>query len=207
MELNNRHPLESITNSKSLSMLESLIPFVDYPLKLPLALFIKFSEIKLIINAFRSSENLSRLGLHNNSNSSTDILCALTGMSPEMLKMLFSLSENLGDSFTPDILSGLSGNNSMDLNNIMGMFNQSSSPPENPPEHHKPPEHAHSSELQHSSDPSSFSHDDNGDDFNLHIQNILSEYDMMEAARYDTEQYTDFNESTDDSYYNNKGDE
>lgn len=207
MELNNRHPLESVTNSKSLSMLESLIPFVDYPLKLPLALFIKFSEIKLIINAFRSSENLSRLGLHNSSNSSTDILCALTGMSPEMLKMLFSLTENLGDSVSPDILSGLSGNNSMDFSKIMEMFNQSPPPPEKPPEHHESPGHTHSSDLRHSSDSSSPLYDDNGNDFNLHIQNILSEYDMMEAARYDNEQYEGFNESIGDSYYNNKGDE
>lgn len=205
MELNNHHPLESITNIRSLSMLESLIPFLDYPLKLPLALFIKFSEIKLIINAFRSSENLCRLGLHNNSNSPADMLCALTGMSPEMLKMLFSLTENLGDTITPDIMSGLSGNNSFDFNNIMGMFNQSSTPSDIHSEHDKPPEHPHSSESQPSSEAPAFSHEDDEGDFDLHIQNILSEYDMQEAAKYDID--TDVNESFDDSYYNKKGDD
>ena len=49
MEQTKRHPLECITNQSGLSMLECLIPFVDYPLKLPLALFIKFNEIRMIM--------------------------------------------------------------------------------------------------------------------------------------------------------------
>lgn len=177
MESNNHHPLESITHNKSLSMLESLIPFVDYPLKLPLALFIKFSEIKMIVNAFRSTSNLVRLGLHNNSTNSTDILSALTGISPEMLQMLFSLGELSGDTLTPDILAGLSGKNSIDFSSIANMFNNASS-----------------------------SFNQSTDDFEFQLQNILSEYDMMEAAQYDKEQQETFNESSDDSYYNNKGD-
>ena len=206
MDRNNRHPLESITNSQSLSMLESLIPFVDYPLKLPLALFIKFSEIKLIINAFRSLENLSRLGLHHDSNSSTDILCALTGMSPEMMQMLFSLTENLGDPINPDILSGLSGKNPIDFNHVADMFHKSFVPSDNSPESQNAPEHSNSPEYKSPPDPPAFSTNNTDDDFDLHIQNILAEYDMMEAAGYDAEQHTDFNESIDDSYYNNKGD-
>lgn len=206
MERNNRHPLEPITNSQSLSMLESLIPFVDYPLKLPLALFIKFSEIKLIINAFRSLENLSRLGLHHETNSSTDLLCALTGMSPEMMQMLFSLTENLGDSISPDILSGLSGKNPVDFNHIADMLHKPFAPSGNSSEPQSSPEFSHPPEHKQSPESPFFSPDNREDDFDLHIQNILAEYDMMEAAGYDAGQHTDFNESSGDSYYNNKGD-
>ena len=110
MELNNHHPLGAITNRGNLSMLEALIPFVEYPLKLPLALFIKFTEIRMIIGAFQSLDNLSRLGLHNISNSPMDMLCSLTGIPADTLNMLFSMMENSGSSLSPDFLSGLMGN-------------------------------------------------------------------------------------------------
>lgn len=185
MELNCQHPLESITNSKSLSLLESLIPFVDYPLKLPLALFIKINEIKLIINAFHSRDNLIRLGLHTPQNSPMDMIGALTGMSPEMLKMLLSLSENFGDSISPDMLSGLSGNSGMDFSSIFNMMNQKPNTPEQ------------------TANPSSSFHKENTehDNFDLHIQSILSEYDMAQAEAYNATT----NEQTDDSVIKKKG--
>lgn len=179
MESKNRHPLECITNCESLSMLESLIPFVEYPLKLPLALFIKFTEIRLIINAFRSVDNLSRLGLHSASSSPTDMLCALTGMSPEMLKMLMSLSENTNGTFSPEMLSGLTGQNGMDISNIVNMFNQfNKGGTDGPP----PPFHASGT-----SDPPTtreYTESSSDDSFDAAIQNILAEYDMSQAEGY-----------------------
>lgn len=179
MEPKNRHPLECITNCESLSMLESLIPFVEYPLKLPLALFIKFTEIRLIINAFRSVDNLSRLGLHSPSSSPTDMLCALTGMSPEMLKMLMSLSENTNGSFSPEMLSGLTGQNGMDISNIVNMFNQfNKDGTDGPP----PPFQASGT----SEPPNTGTHTESSpdDSFDAAIRNILAEYDMEQAESY-----------------------
>lgn len=179
MEPKNRHPLECITNCESLSMLESLIPFVEYPLKLPLALFIKFTEIRMIINAFRSLDNLSRLGLHSASSSPTDMLCALTGMSPEMLKMLMTLSENTNGSFSPEMLSGLTGQNGMDISNIISMFNQfNKSGTDGPP----PPFHASDG----NDTPNIKEHTENFFDnsFDTAIQNILAEYDMTQAEHF-----------------------
>lgn len=109
MEPTNRHPLECITNKSGLSMLECLIPYVDYPLKLPLALFIKFNEIRMIINAFQSFESIAGLGLNAASNSPTDMLCALTGMSPDMINAIMSMSSNRASPFSPDQLFNLSG--------------------------------------------------------------------------------------------------
>lgn len=109
MEQNKQHPLDCILNQSGLSMLEYLIPFVDYPLKLPLALFIKFNEIQLIINAFQSPESIRRFGLHEPGSSPMDMVCALTGMSKDMLNMILSMSSMDLSGINPDLFSSLSG--------------------------------------------------------------------------------------------------
>lgn len=190
MDLNNRHPLGAITNRGSLSMLEALIPFVEYPLKLPLALFIKFTEIRMIINAFHSLEDMTRLGLHNASNNPTDMLCSLTGIPPEMLNMLFSLSENLGNSFSPDMLSGLAGNSGMDFSSLASMFqsvsNQAGTAGSPPP----PPFSAPLSGDPFSGNPMTGQNNAGNEEFNRKIQNIFAEYDMLQAAQFDQEPIT-----------------
>lgn len=162
MESKKRHPLECITHSEGLSMLESLIPFVDYPMKLPLALFIKFIEIRLIINAFRSVDTISRIGLNMASSDPLDMLCALTGMQPEMLKMLMSLSENTSSGLSPEILSSLSGKNGMDFSDLSGILNRFGT---------------NSAETSTDNRQTSASFDEA-------IQNILSEYDMAQAENF-----------------------
>lgn len=162
MEPKNRHPLECITNQGGLSMLEALIPFVEYPMKLPLALFIKFNEIKLIINAFRSIDNLTRLGLNAASGSPTDMLCALTGISPDILKMMMSLSESTnGSGLSPEMLSGLSGQSEMDFSSLATILGQLGA----------------QDSFQKPSNSDSHSFDDA-------LQRILSEYDMAQAEAY-----------------------
>lgn len=188
MDQNNRHPLGAITNRGSLSMLEALIPFVEYPLKLPLALFIKFTEIRMIINAFHSLEDLTRMGLHNVSNSPTDMLCSLTGIPPEMLNMLFSLSENWGNSFSPDMLAGLAGNTGMDFSNLAGMFQSAFNQPgtAGPP----PPFSTPFSGNPVPDHPMSGQTNAGNEEFNRKIQNIFAEYDMLQAAQFDQEPIT-----------------
>ena len=119
MEQTKRHPLECITNQSGLSMLECLIPFVDYPLKLPLALFIKFNEIRMIMNAFHSFDTLSDYGLNMSSNSPTDMLCALTGISPDILNTILAMNQ-----------TSMSGNPFMNTNFSNDFFsNPTHSPP------------------------------------------------------------------------------
>ncbi len=93
MDFANRHPFSAIEGYDHYSMLEMLIPFVEPSLKLPLALFIKYNETKLIIQAFQSTENLIRIGLHNPSSDPLDIVCTLTGMSKEMLTTMFAMMD------------------------------------------------------------------------------------------------------------------
>lgn len=182
MEQNNRHPLESITNNNSLSMLEALIPFVEYPLKLPLALLIKFNEIRLIINAFRSLDNLTRLGLHNISQDPMDMLCCLTGISPEMLRMLFSMMENVNDPMSPDILSGLTGKSSNDFSNIANLFQTFSSGSDTGIHNMEFSPHTDDYMEQKIPDPHK------SEDFDQNIRNILTEYDLAQAEELSREQ-------------------
>lgn len=181
MEANNRHPLESITNNNSLSMLEALIPFVEYPLKLPLALLIKFNEIRLIINAFRSLDNITRLGLHNISQDPMDMLCSLTGISPEMLKMLFSMMENMDGTLSPDMLSGLAGKSPAGFPNIANLFQSVSSSSDNGIHNTDFSPHTDNHMKQKVSDYQE------SEDFDRNIQNILAEYDLMQAEELNRE--------------------
>lgn len=174
MEPINHRPLEVICSRSKLSMLEALIPFVDFPLKLPLALLIKFDEIRLITEAFQCRHTLCKLGLHNPNNDIMDIICSLTGMSPDMLKMLFSLMETGGDSFSPDILSGLMGSSGMDFSNLSSMFGQNAdikaaSTPDNHFTEKDSCSNNNFSDVPNASD----------SDFDRNIQNILAQFDSQ----------------------------
>ncbi len=179
MEYHSRHPLDAITCNNNLSMLEALIPFVDYPLKLPLALLIKVNEILLILRAFRSMDYITRIGLHNPSKDPMDMLGSLTGMSPDLLKTMMSLAENMGNGASPDILSSfMEKNDSPDLN---ALFSNMASP--------SIKESAMPSPGKNTSirEPSPYEPGDNNT-FDAHLQQILSEYDMMQAAQLNEEQ-------------------
>ncbi|MDE5777699.1 MAG: hypothetical protein K2I10_04210 [Lachnospiraceae bacterium] len=170
MDYSKRHPLEAITNSKSLSMLEALIPFVDYPLKLPLALLIKYYEINRIMQAFQSLDNLSRCGLHNTSSDPMDMLCALTGISPDIMKMVSSFSNSQGASNPMDLMSMFGEKNGFDPKTFSNLFANFS---------------GSNGEPNHTTNQSDSNQNDSS--FDQNIQSIFSEYDMMQAAEYDSE--------------------
>ncbi len=168
MDFTNRHPLHAIDGYENLSMLEMLIPFVDPSLKLPLALFIKFNEIRLIIKCFQSTENLVRLGLHNPSSDPLDMVCALTGMSPDMLKMMFSMMNGDNNSMFSDLFNG-----NPDMTNMMNMFqhaqaNHADSFTDNAPNCN----HAFTDNASRS------------DDFDSNLQQLFAEYDLAQAEQY-----------------------
>ncbi|MBQ4057991.1 MAG: hypothetical protein IJD40_03545 [Lachnospiraceae bacterium] len=186
MDFKNRHPLNAIDGYENLSMLEVLIPFVEPSLKLPLALFIKFSEIRLIIQCFRSIDNLTRLGLHNVTSDPMDMICALTGMSPDLLKTIFSMMDGNNNMFSDlfnntDNSCGSSNNydcSSNNLSNMMNLFQNmqsqtSANTSENTNHNNNSPTHQFSSDCT--------------NDFEQNIQNILAQYDLEQAANYNGE--------------------
>lgn len=176
MEQFPRHPLNAITNNNPMSMLEALIPFVDYPMKLPLALLIKANEIMLILRAFQSLDYLSRIGLHNPSKDPMDMLGSLTGMSPEMLKMMMSVLNNSDTSGNADLLSSLMGGGQPppDVSSLFSNMQADSPRSAAPPFANDTPSSPESSTY--STPP------DETTSFDDRIQQILSEYDMMQAA-------------------------
>jgi len=153
MDLKNRHPLNAIDGYENLSMLEALIPFVDYQLKLPLALFIKFNEVRLIIKCFQSPHNLSRLGLHCATNDPFDMIGSLTGMSPDLIKTMMSMMDVGDNSMFSDLFNNFTNNNSTNFTNE---YHSSTAPTgQHPPQ--------------------------SSDDFEDNIQRLLAEYDLQQA--------------------------
>ena len=179
MEQFPRHPLNAITNINPMSMLEALIPFVYYPMKLPLALLIKANEIMLIMRAFQSLDYLSRIGLHNPSKDPMDMLGSLTGMSPEMLKMIMSVLNNSDTAGNADLLSSLMGGGQPppDVSSLFSHMSADSHPGTTPPFTNDTPPSPESSTY--STPP------DETTSFDDRIRQILSEYDMMQAAELD----------------------
>ena len=174
-----RHPLNAITNNNPMSMLEALIPFVDYPMKLPLALLIKANEIMLIMRAFQSFDYLSRIGLHNPSKDPMDMLGSLTGMSPEMLKMMMSVLNSSDTAGNADLLSSLMGGGQPppDVSSLFSNL-QTDSPPNTAS--------TFANDTPSSPESSTYSTPpDESSSFDDRIQQILSEYDMMQAAELD----------------------
>ena len=156
MEFHGSHPLDNITRKNPYSMLEALIPFVDYPMKLPLALLVKYYEVRLIINAFQSADAISRYGLHNASDDPMDMLGNIMGISPDMLKTLMPLMDSR--MFTDNNqFHDTSSNNSpydQEISNITSYFDQNNI------------------------------NTDNNSTLDDNIKNIFAEYDLLQAAEY-----------------------
>lgn len=200
MDLKNRHPLNAIDGYENLSMLEALIPFVDYQLKLPLALFIKFNEVRLIIKCFQSPHNLTRLGLHCATTEPWDMICALTGMSPEVVKMMMSMMNNGdGGSMFSDLFNGFSNNasnecksncntenstpfgdsfSSNNITNVMNMMQNMQPGFSNGSECNKPEEIPTNTTSKNCNTNTSYE----PDDFEDNIQRLLAEYDLQQAS-------------------------
>ncbi len=205
MEPTNRHPLEAITGKSGLSMLELMIPFVDYSLKLPLALFIKFYEIRMILTALRNVESAKKLGLHHPTENPMELVCALTGISPELLHMLQALSESPSLQPDSDLLSGMtqmSGLNMADLLKAMQagstetVWHAGSMNPAGQTQDANPYEHTtgmdpsgdaqdmsnHTDSMDYTG-PSGFPTSSSNDDFETNIKKILAAYDLEQAQQ------------------------
>lgn len=215
MELKGSHPLENITRGNPYSMLEALIPFVDYPMKLPLALLIKYQELRLILNAFQSADSLSKYGLHNSSSDPMEMLGSIMGISPEMLKTLMSLMESQGNFFSEQNVSDSDCNNYVNYNiNNANIYKNAADKQDNyvnnnvnNTNEYTNTAYNHSNYVNKTADNvSEYSYasgnnhsyvNNNGsisapadpkhDSFDENIKNIFAEYDLLQAAEYNEE--------------------
>ena len=74
------HPLDNLIKDDRLFMLEALIPFVDDSMKAPIAMYIKITELRLILIALKDKNLVSSCGLCKDINNQEDILSSLCSM-------------------------------------------------------------------------------------------------------------------------------
>ena len=196
MEFHSNHPLENITRNNPYSILEALIPFVDYPMKLPLALLVKYQEVRLILNAFQSTDTLSKYGLHNSSTDPMDIMANIMGVSPEMLKTLMSIMETQKSNYNSssetmnssnnntsptDYVNHITDTNNMGRDDSFSNTNTTSNY-SNATDYNNTVDYNKTTDYNNQSS----SHSDNFqlDSLDENIKNIFAEYDLLQAAEY-----------------------
>jgi hypothetical protein len=83
------HPLDNLIGDNKLFLMEAILPYLDHNMKVPLAMYIKISELRSIMSALRDKDFVKSKGLHKDINNQEDILsslaaCGLSGFSEKM---------------------------------------------------------------------------------------------------------------------------
>lgn len=76
------HPLDRLISDTSFSLLESLVPFVDYPYKQMLVLYIKYKEAMAILTCFHNRDYTAQQGFDCHPKSTEDFVCDLCKILP-----------------------------------------------------------------------------------------------------------------------------
>lgn len=128
-QLPGNHPLDKLISDNSLFLLEALVPFIDYPYKKMLVLFIKYRELMAIMNSLNDREYISSCGFDCHPKSTEEMLANMCNFLPgnisssmkqmkqmmSMMEMMNSMPQNAGDntnasfSFNNNSSSGHSG--------------------------------------------------------------------------------------------------
>ena len=119
---NFRHPLDNLIRDDRLFIMEAIIPFVDDNMKAPLAMYIKFMELKSILEALRDPGYVNSCGLHKDINNQDDIFsslanCGLMGGKDQLENMKKAMNMmNMMNKMKQggDSESGVSGSGSAD---------------------------------------------------------------------------------------------
>lgn len=77
------HPLDRLINNNSYAFLEALVPFVDYPYKQWLVLFIKYKEAMAILNCFNNRDFVSKQGFDCHPKTTEDFVSDLCQILPK----------------------------------------------------------------------------------------------------------------------------
>lgn len=119
---NFRHPLDNLIRDDRLFIMEAIIPFVDDNMKAPLAMYIKFMELKAILEALKDPGYVNSCGLHKDINNQDDIFsslanCGLMGGKDQLENMKKAMNMmNMMNKMKQggDSESGVSGSGSAD---------------------------------------------------------------------------------------------
>ncbi|MBP3327149.1 MAG: hypothetical protein J6L77_12135 [Coprococcus sp.] len=127
------HPLDKLIKDDRLIMLEAMIPFVDRQLKGPLAIYIKITELKLIMNALSDYHYIEQCGLNMDMNNQEQVLSALAGCGfPDIASQFEQVKTAMNMANMMNMM-----NESKDMADTMNMMNESknveNSTPASPP--------------------------------------------------------------------------
>lgn len=97
--LNRTHPLDILIPDNSLSLLEALVPFVDYSLKKPLVLFIKYRELTAIMQSLNNIEYISNCGFNCKPKNNDDFISNILKFMPDDYASSFSQMKQMMSMF------------------------------------------------------------------------------------------------------------
>lgn len=97
--LKRTHPLDILIPDNSLSLLEALVPFVDYSLKKPLVLFIKYRELTAIMQSLNNIEYISNCGFNCKPKNNDDFISNILKFMPDDYASSFSQMKQMMSMF------------------------------------------------------------------------------------------------------------
>lgn len=94
------HPLDNLISDNSLFLLEAMVPFVEYPYKKPLILFIKYRELSAILQGLDDPKHLSECGFDCHPKNTEDMINSMCqflpgnyGESIKQMKQMMTMME------------------------------------------------------------------------------------------------------------------
>ena len=136
MNQNSRiHPLDKLIYDDSLFFLEAMVPFVEYPYKKPLVLFIKYRELMSIMKSLDNKNYISSCGFDRHPTTTEEMLADMCSFLPgnisssmQQMKQMMSMMEMMN--MTQD-----NSHNSPDFSSIASMFSANSKQDTTKPDH------------------------------------------------------------------------
>ena len=74
------HPLDIFIQDDSLFMMEAMLPFLDPQIMKPMAIYIKFTEMMIILNNINNQDYMRRCCFHKDINNYDAVLSSLKDM-------------------------------------------------------------------------------------------------------------------------------
>lgn len=94
------HPLDKLIADDSIFLLEALVPFIEYPYKKMLVLFIKYRELTSIMNSLSDRDYISSCGFDCHPKSTEEMLASMCNILPgdisstmKQMKQMMSMME------------------------------------------------------------------------------------------------------------------
>lgn len=118
------HPLDKLIGNHTFSFLEVMVPFVDYPFKKILVLFIKYQELMSIFHALDDRDFVEQCGFHCHPSSPEDMITDICRFLPgnyadsiRQMRQMMQMMEVMNMTSASD--HGAQGNTSFDQKSNM----------------------------------------------------------------------------------------